>query len=229
MPEILVIQNAKHEGLAGLGKLLEEDGFKKKIVFAKKDKIPDPDYSAVIILGAPESANDDLSYLKDEMKLIRTAVEREIPLIGICLGSQLIAKAFGASVYPGNKKEIGIYNDIEFDNLSKSSLFSGIKSPATVFHWHGDAFELPNNAIRLAHSKDYENQAVKIGTAVGVQFHLEVDEKTIRVWLEKSKTELKHIPYIDPDEIIRRIPEHIQTIEGNMKIFYRNFKATYNL
>ncbi|MGI0027768.1 MAG: type 1 glutamine amidotransferase, partial [Nitrosopumilaceae archaeon] len=211
-----------------LGKLLEEDGFKTSIIFTKKEKIPEINHSAVIILGAPESANDDLSYLKEEMELIRDAVKREIPLLGICLGSQLIAKSFGAQVYAGNKKEIGIYHDIEFDNIG-SSLFSGIKSPATVFHWHGDTFDLPQNATRLAHSKDYQNQAFQIGSAVGIQFHLEVDEQTIRLWLEKSKDELSKTPYIDPEEIIRKIPENMETIQNNMKVFYQNFKSKYNL
>ena len=229
MTDVLVLQNAKYEGLSGLGRLLEEDGFKTKIVFAKKEKIPKADHSAVIILGAPESANDDLTHLKDEMKLIRDSVEKEIPLLGICLGSQLVAKAFGAKVYQGTKKEIGIYHDVEFNNQSKSSLFLGIKSPATVFHWHGDTFDLPQNAVRLAHSKNYQNQALQIGSAVGVQFHLEVDEETVRLWLEKSKNELSQTPYIDPDEIIRKIPESIQEIQNNMKVFYRNFKAVYNL
>lgn len=229
MSDILVIQNAKYEGLSAMGKLLEEDGFKTQIIFAKKEKIPTVNHSAVIILGAPESANDNLSYLKDEMELIRNSVKKEIPLLGICLGSQLIAKAFGSKVYQGNKKEIGIYHDVEFDNLSKSSLFSGIPSPATVFHWHGDTFDLPHNAIRLAHSKNYQNQAFQIESAVGVQFHLEVDEKTIRLWLEKSKDEISKTPYIDPEEIIREIPENIRTVQSNLKIFYQNFKAAHNL
>ena len=229
MADILVLQNAKYEGLASLGKLLENDGFDTKIVFAKQEKIPDIDSSAVIILGAAESANDDLPYLKKEMELIRQAVQKDVPVLGICLGSQLIAKAFGAKVYQGTKKEIGIYHDIEFDNLSKSSLFLGIKSPATVFHWHGDTFDLPQGAILLAHSKDYKNQAFQLGTAVGVQFHLEVDEKTIRLWLDKSKDELSKVPYINPQEIIRKIPENIQSIQNNMETFYRNFKAAYSL
>jgi GMP synthase-like glutamine amidotransferase len=229
MSDVLVIQNAKYEGLSAMSKLLEEDGFKTQIIFTKKEKIPAVNHSVIIILGAQESANDDLSYLKEEMELIRNAVKKEIPLLGICLGSQLIAKAFGANVYQGNKKEIGIYHDIEFDNLSKSSLFSRIQSPATVFHWHGDTFELPQNAIRLAHSKDYQNQAFQIGSAVGVQFHLEVDEKTIRLWLEKSKAEISKTPYIVPEEIIRKIPENIEAIQSNMKIFYQNFKEVYNL
>ena len=228
MTDILALQNSKAEGLSSLGRLLEEDGFRTKIVFVKKENIPKQDFSALIVLGAPESANDDLTYLKNEINLIREYVKKEIPILGICLGSQLIAKAFGARVYQGNKKEIGIYHDIEFDNQSKSALFSGIKSPATVFHWHGDTFELPQNALRLAHSKDFQNQALQIGSAVGVQFHLEVDEETIRLWLEKSKSELRQA-YIDSDEIVRKIPESMEEIQNNLKIFYHNFKAAFSL
>lgn len=229
MSEILVLQNAKYEGLADLQVLLEEDGFKLKTVMAKKEKIPDSSYSAVIILGAPESANDNLPYLKEEMNLIVESAKKETPVLGICLGSQLIAKAFGAKVYQGKIKEIGFYHDIQFDNLPKSNLFRGIKGPATVFHWHGDTFDLPANAIRLAHSKNYQTQAFQIGSAVGVQFHLEVDEKTIRLWLEKSMDELSKTPHIDPKQIIEEIPKNMQTLQDNMKTFYQNFKAANNL
>jgi len=229
MSEVLVIQNAREEGLAALGELLYADGFKTKTILAIEEKIPSLRPPFIVIIGAPESANDDLPYLKEELKIIRNAVEEEIPVLGICLGSQLIAKAFGARVYQGNRKEIGFYQDIQFDNLSESKLFQGIKSPATVFHWHGDTFDLPSNAIRLAHSKDYENQALKIGSAVGVQFNLEVDEATIRLWLEKSKEELSTVPYIEPNQIVKRIPQNLAAIQNNMRIFYRNFKSEFNL
>jgi GMP synthase-like glutamine amidotransferase len=229
MPDVLLIQNSRYEGLAGMSKLLHIDGFTTKTVLAKTEKIPPLKPLFIIILGAPESAKDDLPYLNEELELIRHAVKNEIPVLGICLGSQLIAKSFGAKVYQGKKKEIGFYQDIEFDNVTKSRLFHGISSPATVFHWHGDTFDLPQNAIRLAHSKDYQNQALKIGSAVGVQFHLEVDEPTIKLWLEKSRKELSNLPQIKPDEIIKKIPQNLDTIGNNMKIFYQNFKSEFNL
>ena len=229
MSDILVVQNTKNEGIASLGGLFEKDGFDLITVLAKKEAIPKISPRVIVILGAPESANDDLPYLRDELVLIQQAVQNNTPVLGICLGSQLIAKAFGARVYMGSKKEIGFYHDIEFDNMSESKLFRGIQSPATVFHWHGDTFDIPNNAIRLAHSKDYPNQALKMGSAIGVQFHMEVDEPTIRLWLEKSKGELDSAPYIRPDEIIKSIPMHIEAVQNNLKIFYRNFKSEFNL
>jgi GMP synthase-like glutamine amidotransferase len=162
------------------------------------------------------------------MEIIRNSVKKEIPVLGICLGSQLIAKAFGARVYKGPRKEIGFYEDVEFDNTGQSKLFNGIKSPSLVFHWHGDTFDLPRDATRLAHSKDYQNQAIKIGSAVGIQFHLEIDESTIRLWLEKSSEELASVPYIHPDAIKKQIPQKIGTIKDTLDIFYKNFKSEFN-
>lgn len=229
MPKFLVIQNTKNEGIGVLGELLRKDTVDIKTILAKSEDIPDIKPDAIIILGAPESANDELPYLKKELELIRQSVERNIPVLGICLGSQLIAKAFGARVYKGPRKEIGFYNDIEFDNIDKSRLFMGVKSPAVVFHWHGDTFDLPENAIRLAHSKDYQNQAVKIGSAVGVQFHLEVDEPTVKLWIEKSRKELGNTSYIDPVLIEKQIPQYIGIVKNNLEIFYKNFKSEFNL
>src|SRR5712692_2529145 len=146
MSDILIIQNSRYEGPAFLGELLKADGFNTTTVLAKKEKIPVMDPRAVVILGAPESANDDLVYLKEELNIIGELVRKKIPMLGICLGSQLIAKSFGARVYQGNRKEIGFYQDIAFDNTANSKLFYGIKSPSTVFHWHGDTFDLPKGA-----------------------------------------------------------------------------------
>lgn len=229
MSEFLVIQNTRIEGIGTLGELLKADGFGIKTILAKNEKIPEVKQDAIIILGAPESANDDLPYLKQEMDLIQDSVKKEIPVLGICLGSQLIAKAFGARVYKGPKKEIGFYEDVEFDNRTRSNLFNGINGPSLVFHWHGDTFDLPEGAIRLAHSKDYQNQAIKIGSAVGIQFHLEVDEPTIKLWLEKSSEELSKIPYVSADAIKKQIPQKIGTIRNNLEIFYKNFKSEFSL
>ncbi|MDE1727270.1 MAG: gamma-glutamyl-gamma-aminobutyrate hydrolase family protein [Thaumarchaeota archaeon] len=228
MSDVLVIQNTRNEGIATLGRLFEKDGFGITTVLAKKEKIPSINPRVIVILGAPESANDDLPYLKEELALIQDSVKKDIPVLGICLGSQLIAKAFGATVYQGKRKEIGFYHDIKFEH-TESRLFQGISSPATVFHWHGDTFSLPKNAIRLAHSKDYQNQAIKIGSAVGIQFHLEVDQSTIQLWLDKSKEELSTVPYIKPEDILKGIPENIDAVQNNMQAFYQNFKSEFKL
>jgi GMP synthase-like glutamine amidotransferase len=227
MSEVLVVQNTKIEGSGYLGELLKQDGFVIHSVNAKHEKLPEKNYSLVVILGAPESANDNLPYLQAEQKLIKKTVDDNIPLLGICLGSQLIAKTFGGKVYHGPKKEIGFYHDLKIDNNSK--LFSGFTNPFTVFHWHGDTFDLPERAIRLAHSENYPNQAFQINSAVGLQFHLEVNAEMVNLWLDKTREKLEQISYIDPKKIRSDIDENISIVKNNMNNFYNNFKLSFHL
>jgi len=225
--EVLVIQNTRIEEIGYLGELLNNDGFVIHLVNAKHEKLPEKNYSLLVILGATESANDDLPYLQAEQKLIKKTVDADIPVLGICLGSQLIAKTFGGKVYRGPKKEIGFYHDLRIDNNSK--LFSGFTNPFTVFHWHGDTFDLPEKAVRLVHSENYPNQAFQIASAVGLQFHLEVNEEMVNLWLDKTQEKLHQIPYIDPQKIRSDIDENISIVKNNMNNFYNNFKSSFHI
>lgn len=227
MPKVLLVQNTRIEGSGYLGDLLNEDGFKITSVNAKHEKIPTDNFSMVVILGAPESANDDLPYLREEQKLIKTSVDNNIPVLGICLGSQLIAKTFGANVYSGPKQEIGFYNDLKISN--NSALFTGFQNPFTVFHWHGDTFDLPEGAVRLASSEHYQNQAFQYKSAIGLQFHLEVNEEMVNLWLDNTEETLKEIPYIDPQKIRSDVDENISIVKSNMKSFYNNFKSSFHI
>ncbi len=227
MSDVLLVQNTKSEGSGYLGDLLKNDGFEITLVNAQHESLPKKDFSLVVILGAPESANDDLPYLQAEQQLVKNCVEKNIPVLGICLGSQLIAKTFGAKVYSGPQKEIGFYNDLKI--YYNTSFFSGFKNPFTVFHWHGDTFDLPEGAVRLASSENYLNQAFQYKSAVGLQFHLEVNEEMINLWLDSTEEKLQKIPYIDPQKIRSDINENISTVKSNMKNFYNNFKSSFAL
>ena len=210
-----------------MGELLSNDGFDITSIHAKHETIPEKKFSLVVILGAPESANDNLPYLIREQNLIKNSVDDEIPVLGICLGSQLIAKTFGAEVYKGPIKEIGFYHDLKFSNNSK--LFDGFSNPFSVFHWHGDTFDLPEGAARLALSENYQNQAFQYKSAIGLQFHLEVNEQMVNLWLDKTEEKLHEISYLDPQKIRLDLDEHISTVKSNMKIFYNNFKSEFVL
>jgi len=227
MSDVLLVQNTKSEDSGYLGDLLKNDGFEITLVNAQHESLPKNNFSLVVILGAPESANDNLPYLQAEQQLIKECVEKNIPVLGICLGSQLIAKTFGAKVYSGPRKEIGFYNDLKIHN--DTSFFSGFKNPFTVFHWHGDTFDLPEGAVRLASSEHYLNQAFQYKSAVGLQFHLEVNEEMINLWLDNAEEKLQKIPYIDPQKIRSDINENISTVKSNMKNFYNNFKSSFAL
>ena len=227
MSDVLLVQNTRIEGSGYLGELLFNDGFDITSINAKHETIPDKKFSLVVVLGAPESANDNLPYLVEEQKLIKNSVNSNIPVLGICLGSQLIAKTFGAKVYTGPTKEIGFYHDLTLSNNSK--LFDGFKNPFSVFHWHGDTFDLPTGATRLALSENYPNQAFQYKSAIGLQFHLEVNAQMVNLWLDKTEQKLQQIPYIDPQKIRSEIDENISTVKCNMENFYNNFKSVFGL
>lgn len=227
MSSVLLVQNTRIEGSGHLGTLLQNDGFEITSVNAKHAQLPKNNFSLVVILGAPESTNDGLPYLLAEQELIKNCVDKDIPVLGICLGSQLIAKTFGAKVYRGPKQEIGFYSDLKIHD--NTSFFSGFNNPFSVFHWHGDTFDLPDNATRLASSQHYLNQAFQYKSAVGLQFHLEVDEMMVNLWLDNAEEKLNKIPYIDPQKIRFDIANNISIVKSNMKIFYNNFKSTFNL
>lgn len=146
--------------------------------------IPDvSDADGLIFMGGPMSVNDDLAHLRAEEVIIRDAVARGVPVLGVCLGSQLIARALGARVYRNQVKEIGWF-DIEFTEAAGSDvLFTGLPHPETVFHWHGETFDLPPGAVWLARSRACAHQAYRVGSNVyGLQFHLEVTPAIISDW-----------------------------------------------
>ncbi|MCX6627552.1 MAG: gamma-glutamyl-gamma-aminobutyrate hydrolase family protein [Candidatus Solibacter sp.] len=139
-------------------------------------------YHALVFLGGPMSVNQDLAFLRREMEFIREAVARRQPILGICLGAQLIARALGATVRRNSTREIGWYGLHFTQAAGNDRLFHGL-SPETVFHWHGETFDLPPGADLLASSDLCRNQAFRIGDAVyALQFHLEVTPEMIADW-----------------------------------------------
>ena len=141
---------------------------------------------AWLLLGGSGSAND--SHLIAEVEVIQRAVASGTPVLGICLGAQLIAKALGSKVYRNHEPEIG-WAPIRFTGeASDDSLFGGFTAPETVFHWHSDTFDLPESAVRLAWSDACQNQAFRYGSNVyGLQFHLEATPDIIERWQKEDR------------------------------------------
>lgn len=141
----------------------------------------------VISMGGPMSANDDLPFIRRELELLRSAAARDLPMLGICLGSQMIAKAFGARVYQNRVKEIGWAPIHWTRDAQHDPLFRGCAGSDPVFHWHGETFDLPPGSTWLASSQGCRHQAFRIGNNVyGLQFHLEVTPAMIENWLTQQ-------------------------------------------
>jgi GMP synthase-like glutamine amidotransferase len=139
--------------------------------------------AGLIFMGGPMSVNDDLSYVRQELEIIRQSVERRRPVLGVCLGSQLIARALGGRVYKNPVKEIGWFPVCFHESARSDLLFAGLEAPELIFHWHGETFDLPPGAQLLASSEACRNQAFRCGDNVyGLQFHLEVTPEMIADW-----------------------------------------------
>jgi GMP synthase (glutamine-hydrolysing) len=179
---ILVLRHEPFEHLGRFASVLDARG----VPFSYRDlgeTLSVAGQDGVIIMGGPMSANDPLPGLAAELALIERAVDARIPLLGICLGAQLIAKAIGARVYRNPEKEIG-WAPVHFTGAGQADpLFRDTPSPSVFFHWHGETFDLPAGARWLAYSDKCRHQAFCFAENVyGIQFHPEITAEMIVDW-----------------------------------------------
>lgn len=235
MPKLLVFQHVAHEILGTLDPLLRNSGFRIRYVnFGRKNyMMPEiENYDGLIVLGGHMNVDqvDDYPNLMLENAAIKKAIDFNMPVLGICLGSQLLAKALGADVYKNKSKEIGWYDVRVTDEGKKDPLISKFNNTEKLFQWHGDTFDIPDGAVRLVTSENCLNQAFRYGDNVyGFQFHLEVDEAMIKRWLvaptnQEELRELKGI--INPDVILKETPGYI---DGLMSLSDKTFSEFINL
>ena len=215
MRRLLVFQHVSFEPLGTLDPLLKSYGFRIRYVnFGREpDAQPSVDgYDGVIVLGGPMSAWDEAGHphLRAELTAIRAAIAAELPVLGICLGAQLAARALGAEVAPAPEKEIGWYEVERTEAGAQDPMFREFASTERLFQWHGDAFELPEGAELLATSAGCPHQAFRYGDRTyGLQFHLEVDGPLIERWLAvpEHRAEVEaEAGRIDPERIRAETP-----------------------
>ena len=238
MKKLLVLQHVAHELLGTLNPLLKSAGFRLRYVnFARYPEAqPSLDgYHGLVVLGGPMSVNDTdrLPHLITEMKLIEAAMHRNLPVLGICLGAQLIAKTLGAAVYPNKEKEIGWYDVSPTDKAESDPLLAEFQRTEKIFQWHGDTFDIPKSTIHLAFSSLCTNQAFRYGANVyGLQFHLEVDEPMIHRWLRvaENKKEITALGgKIDPERIHRETPDHVSRLQQLSECVFGEFIRLFGI
>ncbi len=216
------MQNIQCETLGLLEQMFVNDGYEIQKVNAQNDPVPTSPlgYDAIVILGGPMAVYDNLPYLRKEEEIIKNAIKNDTPVLGICLGSQLIAQAAGGHVYKGKKKEIGWYN-VYLTPASSNDIFRGFTDKTIrIFQWHGDTYDLPANAKILAYSDLYP-QAFRIGSAVGIQFHFEVDEPLIQSWIKEYNTDL--IAEVIKPENLLPASQELQELANQGRRIYNNF------
>jgi GMP synthase-like glutamine amidotransferase len=188
------IRHVLAEHLGMMERALKNSGFKVEYLdTAKGETLKEPleEYSLLVVLGGYMGAYEENLYpfLSYEFRLMEQALKLNIPILGICLGAQMLAKVLGARVFKGDKgKEIGW---MDVFKVGEHGLFQEFPNTLKVFQWHGDTFELPKGALRVYASEKYENQAFVYGKSVGLQFHIEVDQSMVKEWAELYRDELQ--------------------------------------
>ena len=189
MRKLLVFQHAATEPLGVLDPMLRRWGFRIRYVnFAREPDVQlDLErYNGLVVLGGPMNVDQAAAYphLLTEIAAIREALKHDVPVLGICLGAQLLAAALGATVRPNRVPEIGWYRLQPAPEAGTDRLFRHFDNGQHVFQWHAYTFDLPPGAVHLASTDSCEHQAFRYGSrAYGLQFHLEADETLIRRWL----------------------------------------------
>lgn len=198
VPRCLVVQHVEPEGAYSIGDALSSAGV---AVDTRRVFLGDPlpsdlsGFDGLVVMGGPMSANSDDGFptRKAEIGLLVDGLDRGISTLGICLGAQLMAAAAGGTVFTGAAgPEIG-WGSVDLDAAASSdALVEGLPGRLTVMHWHGDTFELPADAVHLASSPRYLNQAFRVGErAWGFQFHVEVDRRAVSAFLDAFADEAR--------------------------------------
>jgi len=211
------LQHVPFEGLGYIRTWLEGEGAEiaGTRLYAGEDLPALDGIDLVIAMGGPMSVNDevDLPWLVAEKAFIRQAVEKGIAVLGVCLGAQLIASALGGRVYGNAQKEIGWF---PIQATPAEGCFT-FPEEAMVLHWHGETFELPPGAVRIASSVACDNQAFQLGERViGLQFHLEMTPESAEAIIDNCKAELVPARYVHGEDELRGVP--VQSYEAGHEL-----------
>jgi GMP synthase (glutamine-hydrolysing) len=215
---VLVLQHADPESPGILAETLRERGFRLHVVRTYRDE-PVPDsasgWSGLVVMGGPMGVYEEARFphLGAEIRLLRSALDEGLSILGVCLGSQLLAAALGARVAPG-ARELGWFPVALSPEATHDPLWSGVQSPFTPFHWHGDAFDLPDGCVPLARSERTACQAFTYREqAYGFLFHLEVTKPMVRAMTGAFPEELA-MAGVDRDGLLREAARALPAIGG---------------
>lgn len=227
---VLVYRHVPHEGLGTLGDALRRAGIAARVIDTPRtSRWPDPiRFAGLIVMGGPMGVYEKgrFPFLKREASNLRRVIRAGKPVLGICLGAQLIAHALGARVYPNKRKEIGWFPVRVTPAGHRDPLFRTVPPSPTVFQWHGDTFDLPRGARLLATAPRCRNQAFVHGERVyGLQYHLEVDAAMVTDWLRQpgADAELAGLPLRERRDIDRRLAVRGRRLARESALFFDGF------
>jgi GMP synthase-like glutamine amidotransferase len=220
MKPVVVLRAARSEGPAYFASYLERRSMTWQLV-AIDEGAPVPrdprNFSGLAIMGGAMSVNDDLPWIAQVLELIREAVRKDVPVLGHCLGGQLVSKALGGSVRASPCKEIG-WGEVRVCDNGVAREWLGELQAFDTFQWHGETFSIPPGATRVLENAHCANQAFAIGRHFGMQCHVEMTEELIRAWVRGGADEIKASaasPAVQqPEEIERDMQARLERLHG---------------
>ncbi|NOY46313.1 MAG: amidotransferase [Deltaproteobacteria bacterium] len=228
METVYILQHVWCEPPARIEAALRAAGVRPRLirVYAGDPVPPEMGEGAgLVVMGGPMGVYEHEAhpFLREELRLIEDALSLGRPVLGTCLGSQLLAAALGASVRPGGRKEIGWHEVRLTDEARTDALLAGLPPSFTALHWHGDVFDLPAGSVRLASSDLTENQAFRYGSnAYGFLFHMEITEAILRDWVSEFGGEMEEAGVAE-DAVLGPAPDHLDRLGPLGDTVYRRW------
>jgi GMP synthase-like glutamine amidotransferase len=191
--EILIFRHFRTEGPGYVAEFLDRHGLPHRTIKVDEgEPVPQSiaDIPGLVFMGGPMSVNDPLPWIPKVLRLIRAAVAADVPVLGHCLGGQLLAKALGGRVRPNRAKEIGWLPVQAVATPQSAAWLDGLPPQFEVFHWHGETFSLPPGAMHILRSRYCRNQAFVFGKSLGLQCHIEMTPDMVRTWARDGQAEI---------------------------------------
>ncbi|MCX7962397.1 MAG: type 1 glutamine amidotransferase [Burkholderiales bacterium] len=218
MKPVAIFRHVRSEGPGYFATALEARGIPATVVAIDEGaKVPKDAraFSGLVFMGGPMSVNDDLPWIAPALELIRDAVRKDVPVLGHCLGGQLMAKALGGEVSRNRVKEIG-WGEVEVCDNAVAREWFGELQRFEAFHWHGETFTIPFGGTRVLTNAHCANQAFALGKHFALQCHVEMTEELVRAWVRGGAAEIRRSaasPAVQsPQEIERRLAQRVEAL-----------------
>ena len=228
MKPIYIFRHQEHEGPGFFQQVLHKHKIPYDILCVDQgEEVPQSldSCSALVFMGGPMSVNDNLPWIEKELRLIRAAIEADMPVLGHCLGGQLISKALGGEVDANEVKEIGWLPVEKLDNQVSRDWLGPLPSSFEAFHWHGETFSIPRDATNILQSEKCPHQAFVINNTLAMQCHIEMTEPMVRQWAILHKHELvEGVPTIQSALTMEnRLAERIEQLQAIAETVYERW------
>lgn len=228
MKPIRIFRHITCEGPGYFATFLEKNNIPFELVRIDAGDPPPPqinDVSALVFMGGPMSVNDDIDWIHQELDLIQKAINADLPVLGHCLGGQLISKALGGTISANPVKEIGWLPIQKIQNKHADEWLGENTSDTLAFHWHGETFSIPEGATPILKSHHCSHQGFVIGNTLALQCHVEMTSDMVREWAQLYKNELAQPTETvqSPEEITRDLKHKITQLQNTADTLYQQW------